>query len=112
MGALYQCMIRNPSVSLVTDAKRGIYLTGYFSEAVEGTDFDASPSTVFNMNSVGQFDAFVTKYNGNGNFQWAFRSGGEDYDYGYILLSIIILTCTTPVISIVMKMILIRVWCC
>lgn len=62
--------------SLANDAAGNIYVCGPFS----GTgDFDPGPA-VFNLTSAGNFDAFVAKYDSNGNFIWAKSIGGPDYD--------------------------------
>lgn len=61
---------------LRVDAQNNTYVTGIF----EGTiDFDPSVST-FNLTATGGFDAFVAKYNTNGNLIWAKSMGGAGTD--------------------------------
>lgn len=69
--------------SLITDAAGNVYVTGKF----EGTvDFDPSASTA-NLISAGSSDIYVAKYDGLGNYVWAFRMGNVVADAGnYITL--------------------------
>jgi hypothetical protein len=55
-----------------------VYTTGYFRGPA---DFDPGPGT-FNLTDAGQTDVFVSKLNSAGNFVWARRLGGTNYDYG------------------------------
>jgi hypothetical protein len=59
-------------VSNITSAGGDIYTTGYFSATV---DFNPSIG-VFNLNSVGNEDIFITKLDASGNFLWAKSIGG------------------------------------
>ncbi len=62
--------------SVALDASGNVYTVGFF----QGTaDFDPGPGT-FNLTSAGDFDAFVTKLDSNGNFLWAGRIGGTVTD--------------------------------
>ena len=65
---------------IATDASSSIYVTGYF----QGTNIDFDPSgSAANLSSAGgSTDIFVAKYNSAGQYQWAFKIGGTDYDYG------------------------------
>jgi hypothetical protein len=64
----------NSGYDLVTDAAGNVYLSGQFSGT---TDFDPS-AAVYNLTSVGIFDAFVAKYDANGSFIWAKQMGGAE----------------------------------
>ena len=68
------------SYSIETDLQNNSIVTGYFQGS---TDFDPSASTA-TLVSSGSFDAFVAKYDLNGNYQWAFKigSGGDDQAMG------------------------------
>ena len=66
------------SVSSV-DAAGNMFVTGWFN----------SPSIIFgsttltNVGSLGSYDAFIAKYDANGNVLWATRAGGTIDDKGY-----------------------------
>lgn len=64
---------------LTLDTAGNPYITGNFSRtATFGT---------LSLTSAGNFDVFVAKLNSAGNFLWATRAGGPDYDYGDRLIS-------------------------
>ncbi len=64
--------------SVAVDSSGNVYSTGHF----EGTaDFDPGPGT-YDLTSAGFQDIFVSKLDANGNFVWAKRLGGWNYDYG------------------------------
>ncbi|MVM28622.1 hypothetical protein GO755_01165 [Spirosoma sp. HMF4905] len=67
------------STSLVLDQTGRLLLTGYFTGIV---DFDPSTS-VANLTSAGTYDIFVAKYDTDGNYIWAKRAGGPNYDFSY-----------------------------
>lgn len=79
--------------SITTDMSDNIYLTGGF----QGTaDFDPSATSTSNLNSNGNSDIFITKFDINGNFVWAKSIGGTgddyaegiiNYSYGTIILT-------------------------
>jgi len=62
---------------MVTDNVGSIYITGSFFDFV---DFDPSASTV-ELEAFGM-DAFLAKYDPDGNFIWAHRFGGNSSDFG------------------------------
>jgi len=66
---------------MTMDASENIYITGYF----EGTvDFD--PGTgVKKLTAIGYRDAFVCKYNSQGELQWAKQFGGQFEEVGHSL---------------------------
>ena len=65
-------------LGISVDGLGNVYTTGIF----EGTvDFDPGPGT-FNLTSAGVVDVFVSKLDSSGNFAWARRWGGENYDDG------------------------------
>ncbi len=59
---------------ITSDAKGNIYLTGYFSGVA---DFSGTK-----LNSKGDRDFFVAKYNLNGVLDWVKQGGGISEDYG------------------------------
>jgi hypothetical protein len=77
---------------VTTDASGNIYITGYF-----GSTADANPHTAnFNPNGGGtistksNFDAYLAKYDKNGNYLWAFGLGntaGNTEERGWDLIS-------------------------
>jgi len=66
-------------VSIALDGTGNVYVTGYFSAI---PDFDPGPGTA-NLTSAGDWDIFFAKYSSSGNYLWAKRLGGTDYDEGY-----------------------------
>lgn len=65
--------------ALDLDATANIYATGTFSGSC-----DFNPSATTNTATVyGAQDAFICKWDVNGNYQWAFSMGGTQDDYGY-----------------------------
>lgn len=67
----------NNAYQLTLDAAGGIYLSGTFTGS---GDFDPGAGT-YTLTSAGQTDAFAMKLGAGGNFAWAARMGGADYDY-------------------------------
>ena len=63
---------------MVLDEAGNIYVTGGFDETA---DFDPSAATK-NLTSAGCDDAFLAKYNNDGEYQWAFQIGGTQCDFG------------------------------
>lgn len=57
--------------AMAQDANQDIYVVGRFRETA---DFDMGTGTTL-LSSVGNYDAFVAKYDVNGNFIYAFRLG-------------------------------------
>ncbi|MBK9208838.1 MAG: SBBP repeat-containing protein [Anaerolineales bacterium] len=65
--------------AIAVDGSGNVYTTG----RLRGTgDFDPGAGTT-NLISAGLDDIFVSKLDANGDFVWAKRMGGSDYDYGY-----------------------------
>jgi hypothetical protein len=65
--------------NVITDNVGNVYVTGKF----EGTvDFDPGPGT-YNLTSSGSYDIYISKADAAGNFIWAKRIGGNDYDDAY-----------------------------
>lgn len=58
--------------SITKDASGNVYTIGYFAGTV---DFDPGPGT-FNLITVGDVDAYVSKLDANGNFLWAKQIAG------------------------------------
>ncbi|UOK42815.1 MULTISPECIES: T9SS type A sorting domain-containing protein [Flavobacterium] len=59
-----------------------VYVTGFFWQTA---DFDPSGATA-NLTSAGGSDAFVAKYDTNGNYLWAKAMGGASQDLAYSLV--------------------------
>lgn len=68
---------------IVLDASNNFYVIGRFSSTL---DFDPG-TAVYNLTTVGNNDAYVSKYDANGNFIWArsFGSTGQENIYGLAL---------------------------
>jgi len=62
----------------VAAADDNIYVTGYFSNTV---DFDPGPG-VDNHSSVGEYDAFLGKFDSGGDFKWTHTWGAGGWDKG------------------------------
>ncbi|MBK8619437.1 MAG: hypothetical protein IPN96_20520 [Anaerolineales bacterium] len=62
--------------AIALDLNDNVYTTGYFQV---NSDFDPG-SDVFNLTSSGEKDTFVSKLDGNGNFNWAKKMGGNSDD--------------------------------
>lgn len=64
---------------IAIDSSNNVYATGSF----EGTvDFDPSSTGSASLTSVGATDAFLTKFDSNGNFLWVKKFGGLSSDGG------------------------------
>jgi hypothetical protein len=61
------------------DANGDVYVAGYYSDTV---DFDPGGGTS-NLTSAGSSDAFLIKFDNNGNFIWIKGVGGTSSDRGY-----------------------------
>lgn len=62
---------------LVVDANQNVYVTGFF-----GGTADFNPSAATNsLTAAGYYDVFVLKLDNLGNYVWANRLGGIEYDY-------------------------------
>jgi hypothetical protein len=64
---------------IALDSSGNVYTTGLFGETA---DFDPDSVNTSNLTSVGGSDVFVSKLDNSGNFVWAKRMGGTDYDHG------------------------------
>jgi CHU_C Type IX secretion signal domain/Ig-like domain CHU_C associated/FG-GAP-like repeat/IPT/TIG domain len=64
--------------SIVADNSDNVIAVGAYSGTI---DFDPSASS-FNLTSVGNFDAFISKLDASGNFIWAKSLGGSSNEYG------------------------------
>jgi hypothetical protein len=64
---------------VAVDGSGSVYVTGYFMDTV---DFDPGPG-VDEHSSNGFMDVFLSRFDPEGNFQWARTWGGLDLDQGY-----------------------------
>jgi len=62
--------------AIVSDGNGNFYATGYFSGYVHFGSIDLS------LYSAGYSDIYIAKLDADGNFLWAKRAGGTDYDEG------------------------------
>lgn len=62
----------------VTDKEDNIYTVGAFTDLV---DFDPGPSSAL-LSCQGLADIYIQKLNASGNFVWAKKVGGYEFDYG------------------------------
>ena len=69
--------------ALDIDPNGNVIVCGSFNHTV---DFDPGPNT-FNLTSTGNFEAFITKLNSNGDFIWAKKLGNFNTVYGNINLN-------------------------
>ena len=72
-----------PELALDIDPNGNVIVCGSFNHNV---DFDPGPNT-FNLTSTGNFEAFLTKLNSNGDFIWAKKLGNFNTVYGNINLN-------------------------
>jgi gliding motility-associated-like protein len=71
--------IDNVIFDIRLDASNNIYVTGFYQG--NSIDFDPSAATVL-LNSNGNFEGYVAKYNANGQLVFAFSIGGSGLDTG------------------------------
>ncbi len=62
--------------AVATDSLGDVYIAGYFN----GTDVNFDPGGSDLHSAVGGTDIFLSKFNSNGDFQWAKTWGGTDLD--------------------------------
>jgi hypothetical protein len=75
---------RNDPRSLAFDNNNNVIVNGFFDST---TDFDPSVA-VANLTAGGRLDAFLAKYDNNGNYVWALNptgSGDQDYTYQVVV---------------------------
>ncbi len=71
-------------LGITIDSTGSIVVTGSFGLTC---DFDPGPDT-YNLTSSGEWDCFLSSFNPNGNFLWAYAFGGVDgWDQGRKLIS-------------------------
>ncbi len=64
---------------MAVDSKGALYITGTFGSV--GGDFAPGPQ-VHELSPVGEYDAYLIKYDPKNDFQWALSLGGTSMDYG------------------------------
>jgi Secretion system C-terminal sorting domain/Beta-propeller repeat len=65
------------SFGITVDASGNVYTAGYFTNTA---DFDPGPAN-YNLSSAGSVDIFISKLDFSGNFVWAVRMGGPNFEY-------------------------------
>ena len=65
--------------AITIDAEQNLYITGLFEDSA---DFDPSISEHILVSSEASRDAFVAKYNSQGDYIWARSMGGNSFDIG------------------------------
>jgi gliding motility-associated-like protein len=68
------------AISVVSDEKANVYVSGNYRESIDGVDFDPSDKE-FKLGNTSDFDVFVWKLNDSGDFVWAKQLGGDGTDY-------------------------------
>ena len=72
--------------NLITlDGSSNIYISGFFLGT--NVDFDPGPGTAFLSSSGGSNDAYMAKYDANGNYLWAKQIGSTGDDRGNEILT-------------------------
>ncbi len=66
-------------LGIAADSTGSVYVCGAYDDTV---DFDPGPGVVEHT-TVGRKDAFVSKFNGDGELEWVRVFGGERDDYAY-----------------------------
>ena len=72
-------ILADVSLSITTDASSNVYITGHYEDTA---DFDPGAATI-NLTSNGDYDIFIQKLDGTGNFIWAKSVGGTLGEVGY-----------------------------
>lgn len=67
------------SRKVVTDDEGNVLICGYFKGTI---DFDPGPG-IHNLTPVGDEDGYLAKYDGDGNYLWAYRIGSSGYEEFY-----------------------------
>ena len=67
------------SYTIVTDKNKSIYLSGYYTGAM---DFDPSSGAATMSTTASGPDIFLAKYDSIGNYVWAKSIGSNGYDFG------------------------------
>ncbi len=70
--------VRDYAYGVAADDPGNVYVTGHFSGTV---DFDPGGGNLHTSN--GQRDAYLSKFDSSGNFEWARTWGGSNRDCGY-----------------------------
>jgi hypothetical protein len=65
---------------VAADSSGNCYVAGFFEGGT--IDFDPDPIKVDSHTSIGSSDIYLSKFNANGDFQWARTWGGPVYDRG------------------------------
>lgn len=68
--------------SIAVDGTGSVYIIGWFSGS--NVDFDPGPGTAY-LSSAGSIDAFIAKYDNNGNYLWAGAIGSTTIEAGLSL---------------------------
>lgn len=69
--------VNDEGESLCVDGQGGVYVGGRYHSTM---DFDPSPSKRVSHSSKGRFDAFLSRFDADGNLIWGNSIGGEAWD--------------------------------
>lgn len=72
------------NLDMVIDDHNDIYLTGDFGYSAGipyEADFDFDPDSIFMLQSLGEKDIYIAKYDSSAAIKWAYNLGGSGYDY-------------------------------
>ena len=67
------------------DSGRVIAIDDNGNSYVTGGFWDTATFGSYSLNSSGLWDIFVAKMDANGNWLWATKAGGSNYDYGFAI---------------------------
>lgn len=72
------------NLDMAIDGNNDIYLTGFFGYSTGvpyEADFDFNPDSIYALQSLGENDIYIAKYDSSAELLWAFSLGGSEYDY-------------------------------
>lgn len=72
------------NLDMLVDGNNDIYLTGYFGYSAGvpyEADFDFNTDSIYALQSLGNNDIYIAKYDSSAELTWAYNLGGSGYDY-------------------------------